>query len=230
MNDVDDEVRCSNARRQVKRLFVLDEARPHQRFFPVDKLRSFLTREKVIWLLECHCPTCKKDHASFKRAKPPIEFIDRIVGPESDANAQRDPAKTALALFALLIFIEHPLLIIGFVIHQCSDHTLETRAPGQFSFRNLKEGYCKELAASVPDHDFKQFAADFAEALPKFAVPRMDSGVYSVYGLDTILPFTNERKIGVRGEDGVIRQEGAHGKVYAFEIYEEYRQFPVSTR
>jgi hypothetical protein len=149
------------------------------------------------------------------------------VGPEDDTNARLDPGKTALSLFALLIFIEHPLLIIGFVMRRCSDHALE-RTPALFSLDHLRREYCQEYAHRVGEEEFKEFANDFAEYLPKFAIPRMDSGEYSVYGPDTILPFLNEQKIGVRGPDGVVQQEGAHGKVYSFEIYEEYRQFPVS--
>jgi hypothetical protein len=148
------------------------------------------------------------------------------VGPENDSNTPLDPGKTALALFALLIFIEHPLLIIGFVMRRCSDHALE-RTPTLFSIEHLQREYCQEYANRIGDEQFKEFATDFAEYLPKFAIPRMDSGEYSVYGPDTILPFLNEQKIGVRGPDGVVQQEGAYGKVYSFEIYEEYRQFPV---
>ncbi|KAH8655060.1 kinase-like domain-containing protein [Tricladium varicosporioides] len=224
--EADEQSRCSTARHYIKRLVVGDIACSRQRFIPVDKLRSYLTRERVTWLLECPCWSCKKDHSVFRRDKPPTEFIGRIVGPENDANDQRDPAKTAFALFALLISIEHPLLIIGFVTRRCSDHVLETRTPELFSIDNLRKGYCLEFTTAVGDEDFKGFASDFAESLPKFAVPRMDSGEYSIYGQDTILPFTNEQKIGKRGEDGVIQHEGAHGKVYSFEIYEEYRQFP----
>jgi hypothetical protein len=224
--DTDEEARCSSARRYLKRLFVGDETRPRQRFVPADKLRSYLTRPKVTWLLQCHCPTCKSDHAAFRRTLTPTEFIGSIVGPENDSNARPNPAKTALALFALLIYIEHPLLIVGFVMRGCSDHALE-RTPALFSIDHLRQRYSQEFALRVGDERFKEFATDFAEYLPKFAVPRMDSGEYSVYELDTILPFMNEQKIGIRDADGVVQHEGAHGKVYSFEIYEEYRQFPV---
>ncbi|KAE9379781.1 kinase-like protein [Stipitochalara longipes BDJ] len=219
----DEGPRCSIARHHIKGFLVGDENRPRQRFVPVDKLRTYLTRSTVTWLLECKCPTCSKDHALFRRGR--TEFIGSIVGPENDSNTQPDPSKTALALFALLIYIEHPLLILGFVIRRCSDHGLE-RTPTSFSIEHLRREYCEEYANRVGDRHFKEFANDFAEHLPKFAIPRMDSGEYSVYGPDTILPFLNEQKIGVRGRDGEVHQEGAHGKVYSFEIYEEYRQFP----
>ena len=210
---------------QIKRFFVEDAVRPRQRFVPVDKLRSYLTRSTVTWVLECRCLTCSNDYAPFHRAR--TEFVGSIVGPEDDTNTRLDPGKTALSLFALLIFIEHPLLIIGFVMRRISDYALE-RTPALFSLDHLRLDYCQEYANRVGEEGFKVFANDFAEYLPKFAIPRMDSGEYSVYGPDTILPFLNEQKIGVRGPDGVVQQEGAHGKVYSFEIYEAYRQFPVS--
>jgi hypothetical protein len=47
----------------------------------------------------------------------------------------------------------------------------------------------------------------------------MDSGVYTVYEKDTILPFLKHNKVS---------SQGAHSRVYAFEIYGEYRKFTVS--
>ncbi|KAJ9623016.1 hypothetical protein H2204_011274 [Knufia peltigerae] len=45
----------------------------------------------------------------------------------------------------------------------------------------------------------------------------MDSGTYSVYAKDRILPFFNQRKLS---------SQGANSHVYAFEIHDEYRDFP----
>lgn len=213
LDDLEQEPLCSKTRRTIRRLMVGDEARPRQRFVPVDKLRSHLTREKVTELLECRCNGCQRDHAVFRRDRTPAEFINRIVGLENDPSSQRDPAKTALSLFALLIYIGHPLLIIGFVMRRCSDHALETMSSALFSSEYLRTHYCAEFARRVGVDTFQDFVSAFAEALPTFAIPRMDSGEYSVYGPDTILPFLNEKKIGVRGPDGSIRQEGAYGKV-----------------
>lgn len=227
-----EEPRCRVARNSIK-LFFVDAARQGQCFVPIDKLRSYLTRSHVLHLLECRCPTCRRDHGVFRpRVRPPAEYISRIVGPDNGPNAPAcvDPAKTALTLFALLLYIEHPLLIIGFVMRGCSDHILEKRTPNLFSVNNLREpeSYCSEFADRVAPDVFRAFVSEFSQHLPQFSIPSMDSGEYSVYGLDTILPFVKERKVGVRNEDGTIRQEGANGKVYAFEIWEAYRKFPVS--
>jgi hypothetical protein len=221
-----EEVPCTSARRHIRRLFLLDEARPGQRFFPLDKLRSYLTPATVAWVLQCPCAKCRRNYAAFRRNKTPTEFIDRIVGPENDPHANLNPSKTAFALFALLIYIEHPLLIIGFLMRECCDFFLERRSPASFS-RELLRAYCREFADREGDEEFGRFASEFTQFLPQFAIPRMDSGVYSVYGADTILPFVNERKIGIQDPDGTIRQEGANGRVYSFEIYEEYRNFSV---
>ena len=221
-----DELRCSSARRDIRLLFVLDKARPGQRFFPLDRLRTYLTREKVAWLLQCPCTTCKKHHAVFRRNVSPIELLDQIVGPENEPDAVYNPSKSSFALFALLIFIEYPLLVRGFLMRSCRDIFLENRSASSFSPQILKD-YCREFAEREGDGEFDAFAADFTQNLPQFAIPRMNSSGYSVYSPDTILPFINERKIGIQEPDGTVREEGANGRVYAFEIYEEYRQFPV---
>jgi hypothetical protein len=221
-----DEVRCSSARRDVRGLFVMDKARPGQRFFPLDKLRTYLTREKVAWVLQCSCTTCRRHYAVFRRNKSPIEFLDRIVGPADEPDTAYNPSKTSFALFALLIYIEYPLLVLGFLMRSCYDFLLENRSTSSFSSVALRE-YCQEFADREGDEEFDAFAADFIQLLPQFAIPRMDSGGYSEYSADTILPFINEKKIGIQDPDGSFREEGANGRVYAFEIHEEYRKFPV---
>lgn len=65
---------------------------------------------------------------------------------------------------------------------------------------------------------FKEFEHQFSIFLRHFAIPTMDSGTYSVYAKDRILPFFNQRKLS---------SQGANSHVYAFEIHDEYRDFPV---
>jgi hypothetical protein len=124
-----------------------------------------------------------------------------------------NPARTAYSLFGLLICIEHPMLIIGFMMREYYDiHLLPV------TFRSLKS-MLNEFFEKEGSNAFKQFEHDFNVTLRHFAIPMMDSGAYSVYGKDTILPFLKHNK---------VRSQGANSSVYAFEIYGEYRKFSVS--
>ncbi|KAK5407161.1 hypothetical protein LTR06_007902 [Exophiala xenobiotica] len=207
---VTEEPRCGLARRAIRGLFVEAGDSPSQYFYPRDRLRGYLTRSKVDSILQCSCPNCRRHYASFGRDHAPTEFIDRIVGPESDAGAMSNPARTAYSLFGLLICIEHPMLIIGFMMREYYDiHLLPV------TFRSLKS-MLNEFFEKEGSDAFKQFEHDFNVTLRHFAIPVMDSGAYSVYGKDTILPFLKHNK---------VRSQGANSSVYAFEIYGEYRKF-----
>lgn len=221
------DVRCEAANDIIGGLFVEDEGRPGQRFYPVNKVRSYLARDRVVWLFECPCINCRREFGFFRSNMSPADFADRIVGPEDEPDSRRDSSKTAFSLFALLIYIKHPMLIIGFVWTHISDYHLETRVSNTFSKETLRNAYCQDFAARDATK-FARFASDFILFLPQFAIPRMNSGGYSLYSADTILPFINETMIGDIGPDGSVIQEGAHGRVYAFEIYDEYRDFSVS--
>ncbi|KAI9047066.1 hypothetical protein LZ554_009140 [Drepanopeziza brunnea f. sp. 'monogermtubi'] len=217
------ELRCSSVRSEIQDLAILDEADPLKRFFPVDKIRSCLTRNKVSWLLNCACSKCKKEYALFRRKKPPTEFLDRIVGSEDDPESSCNPSNTAFTLLALLIYAEHPLLIPGFLMRDFYDASLPP--PASFSKQQLR-AYCPEFALEN-ERDFNKFVSEFLQLRPQFAIPRMDSGMFIAYGPDTILPFIREQKIGARGPNGIIQkmQSGASGRIYKFEIYEEYCNF-----
>ncbi|KAF2191184.1 kinase-like protein [Zopfia rhizophila CBS 207.26] len=147
-------------------------------------------------------------------------ILNKITGDENSSTNRR---RTAFSLFALLAFVEHPLLIIGFLDKEKNDDFLEA-SPELFSKENLKT-YTGKYAATNP-RAFAHFAFSFSESMPKFAVRHMDSGKFANYNAKTILPFINEREIRKMDADGHWTAEGANGKVFEFEIYEEYRQFP----
>ena len=128
-------------------------------------------------------------------------------------------------LLGLLIYIEHPSLIIGFLERSCCDFQLEN-FPDYFT-RNKLEGCCKDYV-TIGSPEFKRFASEFIFFMPQFGLPRMDSGKFVQYGPSRVLPFINETKIGVQNEQGEIVSEGSNGNVYAFDIYNEYLGFSVS--
>lgn len=67
------------------------------------------------------------------------------------------------------------------------------------------------------------------ESLPKFAIPHLDSSKFIKYDANVVLPFLEGVRIGQKlNDEGQLVSEGANGTVYAFKIYDEYCNFPVS--
>jgi hypothetical protein len=219
---------CENARDDIKNLRyeeLVDDV-PTVTFFPSDRLRAYLSESKIRDILNCRCLRCRSHLAYFNNPNPK-DVVHQITGRD---DGPEDATTTAYSLFGLLISLEHPILIIGFRTFDVSDHELVRSASqhSQFSRENLKRytgNYHKTSPAA-----FTRFAQDFARAVTEYAVPYMDSGKFSHYKADTILPFIEEREIGTKLNDrGQITQEGANGRVFAFKIYEAYRKFPVSS-
>ncbi|KIW11261.1 hypothetical protein PV08_10561 [Exophiala spinifera] len=204
---------CTVARREILNLNVRDSESPSQFFYPRDRLRTYLTRENVAKILQCPCRKCRRQYEVFRRNHAPTEFLDRIVGPENDVEACHNPARTAYSLFGLLIYIEHALLIIGFMMKEVYDVNISGES---FSAESLKR-VCDAFFREEGQHAFNSFENQFSIFLRHFAIPTMESGTYSVYASDRILPFFEQRRLSL---------QGANSKVYAFKIYDEYRKFP----
>ncbi|KAF2111929.1 kinase-like domain-containing protein [Lophiotrema nucula] len=202
---------------------------PVTSFFPLDRIRNYLTDSKgaevgtVEKILSCKCEQCRSDLALFNNPDPE-DYVHRVTG---RGESPEDPTKTAYALFALLIYIGHPLLIIGFLERNGNDFLLEHSAtqPSQFSRENLK-WYTKNYHQRDA-RGFGRFASEFSTNVHQFAIPHMASGNFSDYSKDAILPFINEKEIGKKLDNkGRLTSEGSNGRVFSFEIYEEYRKFP----
>ena len=196
-------------------------------FFPLDKLRSYFKFEKIKEILLCNCAQCQADVRMFRSQTNRESYINHIMGGKSDFN---DMTRTYYSVFGLLVCVEHPLFIIGFLDRNCSDHFLESWVThtALFSRENLKQ-YTGDYHNDALG--FERFAKRFTTNLPKFAVPHMESERFSQYHPSVVLPFVGEREIGKRREDdGHLTSEGANGKVFAFKVYREYNRFAVSPR
>jgi len=198
---------------------------PQKTFFPADSLRAYLTDKKIKEILLCKCPGCTADLDLFRILEPDARS-PQITGQYYKTSHRHNP-RPAYALFALLIYVEHPLLIFGFLDDgDFYDDDLErstTRKP--FSAEDLKH-YTRDFYLRNP-LDFAEFAMTFQIAVTQFAIPYMDNGNFSSYSASTTLPFIEERQIGRHFEDGRYTAVGANGKVFRFKIHKEYRKFPV---
>ncbi|KAF2795497.1 kinase-like protein [Melanomma pulvis-pyrius CBS 109.77] len=215
---------CRTARNDIFRLRY-EEERPNgtrNGFFPLDRLRKYLSSEKVDEILGCKCEACRQDRSAmgYPDNIQPLNSRPAIVGEGGDT---KDTRRTAFGLFSLLIHVEHPSLVLGFLEHDLNDYWLEA-SPNSFKEANLRS-YTRNFVINDQD-GFRRFAFAFATFMPQFAVRHMDSGRFSRYPAGTILPFINEIEIGKQeNEDGQLTNIGAHGKVFSFEIYGEYRKF-----
>jgi len=191
-------------------------------FFPTDQLRRILDREKILAILSCRCRECVDNRNSLRGAQiDPERSVDDIRGGPHGATQY-------FGVFGLLIVSEFPALIFGFLRKRCNDELLEawTTHEARFSEADLKS-YTGELWRF--EDRFKRFTRKFAENLPRFAVPHMQTSNFRQYHGNVVLPFIEERVIGLReGRDGLLTPEGANGTVFAFKMHPEYCRFPVS--
>ncbi|KAF2474443.1 kinase-like protein [Lindgomyces ingoldianus] len=196
-------------------------------FFPLDKLRSYLKADKVRDILRCNCDQCKA-HRKFFNDTDPLNYLYRITGVEDGTKETKDRTKTAYSLFSLLIYVQHPLLIVGFMEKERSDFLLEFSA-SSFTKESLKD-YTGRYHAN-DSGGFARFASEFIKAMPEFCVPHMESGEFTHYEANVILPFIEEKEIGKKIDaSGQWTSEGANGKVFKFKIYTEYQNFPHAAK
>jgi hypothetical protein len=216
---------CRTLRAEIKSLATPDtpDAPWDRRFYPSSKLRRKLTRNRVEEVLTCPCHSCIK---RFEMRNPThiSKCCDDIL-----AITKLDwfNGNDAVNLFALLIFIECPQFVIPFI------QRISQREGFPKRLQDLEADFLtgKVWARFHEKHpeESRSLANDFFWQKFKFAVPYMQDEGYDEYTRDTILPFINERPLGRVIESGEVIQEGAFGKVYSFEILEEYRAFKVSS-
>jgi hypothetical protein len=214
---------CSQLRETIGSLATpdLEEIGHHKQFYPRDKLRDVLTRKQVEKLLSCACVRCRTDVARLKLVGDSFHDVDSIVG---RIGSNQHPAETAISLFSLLLYIGHPQFIAAFLQQRCNDHVFDTQT-SDFSIEKLQRTFGAAYNKRHSEESLR-IAKLFRKNMFEFAIPRMDSGSYTIYDGRTILPFVNEKPLG-RHEDGEFIQEGAYGRVFSFEIWDEYRKFRV---
>ncbi|ORY06760.1 hypothetical protein BCR34DRAFT_666527, partial [Clohesyomyces aquaticus] len=192
--------------------------------FPLDRIRDYLTAERINKILRCGCDQCKT-HQKYFNDDDPSQFTSSILG-EPRAKDTSDTRKQSL--FALLIYVEHPVLIMGFAARGSNDWLLELTA-SWFNTENLK--LCSGNYHLQNNQSFLRFVSEFVKHMPEFSVPHLASRDFTHFDDTVILPFTDEEEIGQKmDEKGRLTSEGANGKVFKFRIYEEYQRFPHATK
>lgn len=193
-------------------------------FFPLNELRSYFNEQKIREILFCDCPKCKEDLQMFESRTDPESYVNKIMG----GSGPKDLTRTYYSVFGLLVCVEHPLFIIGFLDHTCNDYILESWATRSSNFSDDRLKICTgDYARNTLG--FARFVKKFKANLPEFAIPHLEPNGFSQYGESVVLPFIEEEEIGKKqADDGHTTSEGANGRVFAFKIQYEYNRFPVS--
>ncbi|KAF1925391.1 kinase-like protein [Didymella exigua CBS 183.55] len=214
---------CRTAKEKVEDLQIEQDPKS---FFPLDGLRSYFKEQKVREILLCACSQCREDARMFNSRIARENYVDMIMG----GSEPKDLTKTYYSVFGLLVFVEHPLFIIGFLENRCNDYILESWVTRSIDFsrerlRTLTGDYQQRSAAG-----FDRFVRRFTSSLSKFSVPHLGPDGFSLYREKAVFPFIEEKQIGQRrDENGQLTSEGANGKVFAFRIQREYNRFPHSS-
>lgn len=201
---------CVSARHELAQRAVPRDAnvRPEKRFFPVDVLNKFLDEAAIREILQCACSRCKSHLEDLGKHDPPIKYAKQVAGTRNSTDAK--------ALFALLIYIEHPMFIVAFMERGMSSKNLESWCAEEPYQAESLEKYWPRFREVKPV-DSSDLAQKFAFAMHQFAPPRLDHGSFSRYSTSTILPFIQGDSLG----------SGSYGEVYPFSIYEGYNEIPV---
>ncbi|KAF8241922.1 kinase-like protein [Wilcoxina mikolae CBS 423.85] len=202
-------------------------AEPSKQFFPINSLRDKVLNTETIRAILCHrCDYCREQIQWLPQADI-NSTVQRIVG-----NTGRPLlAHTAVSIFALLIFIENPLLIFSFLHKGINDDT----------FARYTENYEPDTLYELwPDFHRHHRQASKAAALNfriqkwRFAVPHMSHGEHTRYEVRHILPFAMQKELGQEGTrknggeqdcDYVGHDKGANGRVFKVELHQGYGNF-----
>ncbi len=215
---------CSNLRTDLDSLALpKDPDIPeHKKFFSKFDIRKLFAPDAVTDLLACTCQRCTGLRESNGiQLRQMSKVANAIIGAPKDHDMQR----TFLLILGLLLYIDYPALIAGFVQRKCYDCCLEADLR-QLTAIQFQQKFWPKLLNSAPKKS-SLIMERFRWKKYNFFVPTLDNK-FSTYDQHTILPFINEKKVGRKTIDGAIIFEGAYGRIYSFEIHDEYREFIVS--
>lgn len=148
--------------------------------------------------------------------REPRHSLTSITG---NTGNSRSSGQSAIIIFALLVYIECPALIYGFLDKHINDHRFESEL-AVFTSEYVQQNFWPRARL--------RYADKFHWNKYRFAVPYMKDGMYNEYPSSTIMPFVNETRLGRVTETGEFVNEGSFSNVFAFDILDEYRAFAVS--
>jgi len=199
-----------------------------KQFFPINELRAILVPKTVQAILRHRCDYCQQQ--TLWLPKPDIDkSVDHIVGTSSNHPSL---ARTAITIFALLIYIENPLLIFSFLQKGDNDDTFakntETYEPVRL-YEIWRDFHTHHTRAS------EEVARNFRTQKWHFAIPHMSHGEHTRYQSRHMLPFAMQKELGLHtgaqqqeselDRDRIGHDRGGNGKVFKVELHPGYGNF-----
>jgi hypothetical protein len=168
-------------------------------FFPEDVIQEVLCEDTIRKILRCNCKDCGV-HTTFL---PEGCSWDRTVYCQAIIN------RKARGLLALLVVMDHPALIGGFLQHR-SAH-VDTILTGHLDCEALKK-HLPNIETKRTETEVKMFFNSFLTERLRFSPPTFITNWYEPLDPEDVLPFINTTKIG----------SGGYGNVYSFQFYPGY--------
>lgn len=194
----------------------------HKKFVPGRVLYSIFDRGNIQEILGCWCSKCEACRELSGNLESSVD-PNPIIGQPDSNNESPSPATI---LFALLVYIEFPLLVHCFLLRGIGDRQLK-ESTSSFDTTTVRGIIGNEAHVRFP-----RFAERFHWIKYQFLVPRVQDLVratdYAVFPQEAVLPFVNEAVVGQPDGRGQIISEGSFGRVYKFELFDGYGEFPVS--
>lgn len=131
------------------------------RFYPRDKLKKILTRDRVAEVLKCSCDHCEQQRRDLRLIDQPSKYIDSIL------------SLPAISLFALFIFIRAPPFVAGFLVERVYDQSI-CNLPGVFLKVNIGEQYWSNFHRRRREES-EALEDEFRNHLFQFAIPTFTS-------------------------------------------------------
>lgn len=190
----------------------------NSRIFPKDVLATKLTDVVIDNILTCICDKCKSDKSLFPHLLP-----SNAKHRQNRASLITKNESSAISLFALLIYLERPQLILGFLDRKQSDYFLlesgrtyvdKVLTPEQE--KSLAGDFWPEYLSDSPE-GATSLLHRFLKTLPRFAIPNFGPELSGTFSKSTIMPFIDENLVG----------KGTYGDVHKFKVHPYYLKLEV---
>ncbi|KAF2234854.1 hypothetical protein EV356DRAFT_137274 [Viridothelium virens] len=187
----------------------------NRRFFPRSSVKRLCTEGWISSALHCCCLKCREHRQTAQRPPNSPYYYAAIIG--ENKSSRCDSGRVGI-LFALCVCSECPSLIYSFIDKGITDDYFENHM-SQFTASNIRQKYWSSI--------HPRYSERFHWNKYRFATPFLKKILFDEYPSEIILPFLKESRLGKQNKHGEIEDEGSYGKVFAFEILDEYFAIPV---
>lgn len=218
---------CKEAAEDLKLWILTEESRNglpvEDRFFPRPVLlqRLFPKAREILTCYKRGCPKCQSDYNFIASTRGttlnPLDEIGRIFPGHDKGN---DLSAGAVCLFALLVHLRHPLLIVPFLFREGKDsNVLESFAAGLFEWPKIREYFWPDYVDQRDPEDTrsKLVAEELRKDMSMFFRPVLSNERTVEWSSKFASPFFDQKLLG----------KGSFGTVFACRIFRGHNQVVV---